>query len=35
MRHNPIVSRDEWLTARKLLPTKEKEHTRARMDIST
>jgi predicted dithiol-disulfide oxidoreductase (DUF899 family) len=35
MRHNPIMSRDEWLPARKLLLTKEKEHTRARMDIST
>jgi predicted dithiol-disulfide oxidoreductase (DUF899 family) len=34
MNHNPIVSRDEWLTARKLLLTKEKEHTRARDELN-
>jgi predicted dithiol-disulfide oxidoreductase (DUF899 family) len=32
--HNPIVSREEWLTARKLLLTREKELTRARDELS-
>lgn len=30
MNHNPIVSREEWLVARKQLLAKEKELTRAR-----
>ena len=34
MNHNPIVSREEWLTARKLLLTREKELTRARDELS-
>jgi predicted dithiol-disulfide oxidoreductase (DUF899 family) len=32
--HNPIVSREEWLTARKLLLTREKELTRACDELS-
>ncbi|MFZ0681230.1 DUF899 domain-containing protein [Candidatus Binatus sp.] len=34
MNHNPIVSREEWLDARKLLLTREKELTRARDELS-
>ncbi len=34
MNHNPIVSREEWLTARKLLLTREKELTRASDELS-
>ena len=34
MNHNPIVSREEWLTARKLLLTGEKELTRARDELN-
>jgi predicted dithiol-disulfide oxidoreductase (DUF899 family) len=34
MDHNPIVSREEWLTARKLLLTREKELTRADDELS-
>ena len=34
MNHNPIVSREEWLTARKLLLTREKELTRAYDELS-
>jgi predicted dithiol-disulfide oxidoreductase (DUF899 family) len=34
MNHNPIVSREEWLTARKLLLTREKELTRANDELS-
>jgi len=32
--HNPIVSREEWLTARKLLLTREKEFTKAYDELS-
>ena len=34
MDHNPIVSREEWLNARKLLLTREKELTRAHDELS-
>ena len=34
MNHNPIVSREEWLSARKLLLRREKELTRARDELS-
>ena len=34
MDHNPIVSREEWLDARKLLLTREKELTRAHDELS-
>jgi predicted dithiol-disulfide oxidoreductase (DUF899 family) len=34
MQHNPVVSRDEWLTARKQLLTREKEYTRLRDTLS-
>lgn len=34
MQHNPIVSRDEWLTARKALLAREKEATRLRDAIN-
>ena len=34
MNHNPIVSREEWLTARNLLLTREKELTRAHDELS-
>jgi predicted dithiol-disulfide oxidoreductase (DUF899 family) len=32
--HNAIVSREEWLNARKLLLTRGKEFTRARDELS-
>jgi predicted dithiol-disulfide oxidoreductase (DUF899 family) len=34
LNHNPIVSREEWLTARKLLLTREKELTTACDELS-